>query len=562
MLYYNKWVISMSFDGILLQRLIKEFDFLKTGRITKITESGDTDFIFTIRANRKNTNLMLSFSSDFARIHLAEKAYDAPANPKSFTMLLRKHIEGYFIEDIRTYQCDRILYFSLTGYNEMQDFKRKYLICEIMGRYSNLILTEGNLIIIDALKHDGIGEYNRTILPNAKYEFPKTSKLNPLNYTEEELTKIIGEKKLSSPKDYMDTFTGVSLNLSYPIFSVDDHSHTFYTYLHIKNQPATFINFRGKPDFYYHSFTYEPTQTYSSLSELLEDFYYKADLQAKVKQKTNDLLHFIQKQIEKNQRKIEKLSIEKQTAANSSELRLYGELLLSSANLKEKKKEVTVYNYYTNEETTIPLDIKYTVLENANRYFKKYQKNKNAIAHIDEQIGYARNELDYFEILKFQAEQTNIHEALEIQEELIEAKYLFKKDIKPKKKQKPRLLTYLLDNDILISVGKNNIQNDYLTNKLSKPNEMWFHIQNGPGSHVVVHKEGELTEEEIRTAAMLAAHYSTSSISSSVAVDYTRVRNIKKIPGKRNCFVSYTHQKTIYIDPDEEYILKLKVKKS
>lgn len=552
----------MSFDGILLQRLITEFDCLKTGRIVKITESGDTDFILTVRANRKNANLMLSFSSDFARIHLAERTYDAPANPKSFTMLLRKHIEGYFIEDICTYQCDRILYFTLAGYNEMQDFKRKYLICEIMGRYSNLILTEENFIIIDALKHDGIGEYNRTILPNAKYEFPRTSKLNPLDYTEEELTRIIQERRLKSPKEYMDTFTGVSLNLSYPIFSVDDHAHTFYTYLHLKNQPAVFINFKGKPDFYYHSFTYEPMETYTSLSSMLEEFYYEADLKAKVKQKTDDLLHFIHRQIEKNKNKIEKLTLEKQTAANSSELRLYGELLLTSASLKEKKKEETVYNYYTNREITIPLDIKYTVLENSNRYFKKYQKNKNAVIHIDEQIGYARNELEYFEILKFQAEQANIHEALEIQAELIEAKYLFRKDLKPKKKQKPRLSAYVLENGIIISVGKNNIQNDYLTNRLAKPNEMWFHIQSGPGSHVVVHKENELTEEEIRTAAMLAAYYSAAAASSSVAVDYTRIKNIKKIPGKRNCFVSYTRQKTIYIDPDKEYISRLKVKKS
>ncbi len=551
----------MSFDGVFLSRLLKEFEPLKSGRISKILESGDTDFIFTIRANKQNYNLMLSFSSDFARIHLTTMPYDAPLHPKSFTMFLRKHIEGYFIEDIKTYESDRIIYFVLTGYNEMQDFKRKYLICEIMGRYSNMILTEENFKIIEALKHDGIGEYNRTILPNALYEFPKTNKMNPLTLSEKEIIDIIQTKKLSNPKDYMDTFNGVSLNLSYPIFNTDLHEKAFFTYLRIENKPCTFINFKGNLDFYYHNFNNQIIQEYSSLSELLDNFYYKADLQAKVKLKTNDLLTFVNRQLKKNQKKIEKLKSEKLQANLLDDLKLYGELLLSSSNLKEKKKEQLVLNYYTNEEIVIPLDNKYTILENSNRYFKKYQKAKNSLIYIDEQINIAKNEIEYFEMLSFQLQQANINEALEIRDELIEAKYLFKKETKAKKKQKPKLLTYILENETLICVGKNNLQNEYLTHKLAKSNDMWFHVKDGPGSHVVVFKSDELTEQEIRTAAMIASYYSTLGSSSSVAVDYTRVRNIKKIPGKRNCFVTYTHQKTIYIDPDTSFISNLKVKK-
>lgn len=551
----------MSFDGIFLSRLIKEFDILKTGRISKVIESGDTDFILTIRANRQNYNLMMSFSSDFARIHLTNKEYNAPTNPKSFTMFLRKHIEGYFIEDINIYHSDRIIYFTLQGYNEMQDFKRKYLICEVMGRYSNMVLTDESFRIIEALKHDGIGEYNRTILPNAQYEFPETNKYNPLNYSYEELTNIINEKKLSNPKDYMNTFNGVSLNLSYPIFNVDQHQKAFYDYLHIKSKPSTFINFKGKLDFYYHPFNNEVINSYNSLSELLDDFYYKADIQAKVKLKTNDLLTFINRQINKNKKKIEKLNQEKLDASRLDEYRINGELLLTAPNLKDKKKEIELFNYYTNENVVISLDNKYSILENSNRFFKKYQKSKTSLLYIDEQINIALNEIEYFEVLKFQLEQANINEALEIQDELIEGKYLFKKDNKPKKKQKPKLLTYALDNGTLISVGKNNIQNEYLTHKFAKSNEMWFHIKDGAGSHVVVHNDLELTENEIRTAANIAAHYSTMSNSSSVAVDYTKIRNIKKIPGKRNCFVTYTHQKTIYIDPDKDFINSLKVKK-
>jgi len=551
----------MSFDGIFLSRLIKEFNILKTGRISKVIESGDTDFILTIRANRQNYNLMMSFSSDFSRIHLTNIEYNAPANPKSFTMFLRKHIEGYFVEDINIYHSDRIVYFTLTGYNEMQDFKRKYLICEVMGRYSNMILADQDFKIIEAIKHDGVGEYNRTILPNAIYEFPETNKLNPLNYTCDELINIAEERRLSNPKEYMNAFNGVSLNLSYPIFNVEMHSKAFYEYLHIDNKPCTFINFKGKLDFYYHPFNNEVIDSYNTLSELLDEFYYKADIQAKVKLKTNDLLTFINRQINKNKKKIEKLHQDKEDANRLDEYRIYGELLLSAPNLKEKKKEIKVFNYYDNENIIVPLDIKYSIIENSNRYFKKYQKSKTSLLHIDEQIKIAENEIEYFDVLKYQLEAANINEAMEIQEELIEGKYIFKKDNKPRKKQKPKLLTYSLDNGTLISVGKNNIQNEYLTHKLAKGNEMWFHIKDGAGSHVVIHNEGELTEEEIRTAANLAAYYSTMSESSSVAVDYTKIRNIKKIPGKRNCFVTYTHQKTIYIDQDKDYINELKVKK-
>ena len=550
----------MSFDGVLLNKLKNEFDILKTGRISKISESGDTDFLLTIRANRKNHQLMLSFSSDFARIHLTNRSYEAPKNPRSFTMLMRKHIEGYFIEDIKTYHNDRIIYFALSGYNEMQDLSKKYLICEIMGRYSNMILTDESFKIIEALKHDGVGEYNRTILPNAIYEFPKTNKLNPFDYSKDELINIFNERRLLSPKEVMNTFNGVSLNLSYPIFNVDKHAEYLYDYIHSEIKPCTFTNFKDKLDFYYNPFTYTPIKEYDSISELLDDYYYNADLRAKVKIKTNDLDSFIKRQINKYTKKVEKLNSELLDNDKNDIYKLYGELLLSYPNLKEKAKSVIVFNYYINEDIKIELDNKYTVLENSNRYYKKYQKAKSSISHIKEQIEIAKNEIDYFTLLSYQLSDSTINEALEIQDELINNKYLFKPITNKKKNQKPKLLTYIVD-DTLISVGKNNLQNEYLTHKLAKGNELWFHIKDGAGSHVVVHDTLEPSEEVIRAAAALAAYYSSFKESSSVAVDYTRVRNIKKIPGRRACFVSYTHQKTIYIDPSEDLINSLEVKK-
>lgn len=552
----------MSFDGVLLEKLHKEIEFLKTGRISKINESGDTDFVLTIRKDRVNYQLMLSFSSDYSRIHLTNRIYDSVSNPKSLTMLLRKHIEGYFIDEIKTYECDRILIFKLSGYNELSDLNRKYLICEVMGRYSNLILTEEDYTIIDALKHDGVGEHNRTILPYAKYEFPLNNKINPMALSYDEMDKIFKEKNPKNPKELMDLFNGVSLNLAYPVFNNDFHMESFYNYLHLENKPVTFTNFKGKTDFYYYPLEGNIIKEYPSISSMLDDFYYQMDLRAKVKLKTNDLSLFVRRQITKYEKKIEWLEKELLDTSKADKFKLYGELLLSSSNMKEKKSEITLLNYYTNEYIDIPLDSKYSVLENSNRYFKKYQKLKTSVTYIKEQMDIAKGEIEYFKVLDYQLKDASINDALEIQAELINGKYLFKNNpSKPKKKEKPKLLTYILDNGTLITVGKNNIQNEYLTHKLAKPNEMWFHIKDAPGSHVVVHNTEELTEDEIRTGATIAAYYSTYQNSSSVAVDYTRIRNIKKIPGKRACFVTYTHQQTIYIDPDSDFIYSLKVKK-
>lgn len=548
------------FDGIFLNKMLEELNILKTGRINKINESGDTDFIISIRANYNNYNLLISASSSFSRCHLTEKTYDFPAIPKSFTMLLRKHISGFFIKDIYTYSSDRVLIFSLEGFDELAYKKEYFLIAEIMGRYSNIILTDNNYEIIDSLKHDGIGEYNRTILPHATYVFPESNKLNPFDYTKDDLLKLIENKKLETPKDYMNTFNGVSFSIAEPIFKNDEHALNFYNYLHKEIIPSSFLNFNNKKDFYYNSFGIEPIKTYESLSKMLDDYYYQEDLNAKIKSKTNDLSSFINKEIKKLENKLIKLNKELNNTDEAENYKLYGELLLTYPNLKEKQKYIEILNYYNNELVKIPLDIKYTILENSNRYYKKYQKSKSAISYINEQIEKCENEITYFKSLSFQISISNINDALEIKEELINNKYIFDKENKNKKKQKPKLLTYDL-NGTYISVGKNNVQNDYLTHKLSKPNELWFHVKDAPGSHVVLHKSEDITEDEIRCAALIAAFYSTLGESSSVPVDYTKIKNLKKVPKIKGSFVTMTHQKTIYIDPDKNIIDSLKVKK-
>lgn len=547
----------MSFDGIFLHKLTSELNIIKTGRITKINELSDTNFLFTIRAQRENHNLFLGFNSDTSRIHLTKKNFEHTPATKPFVLFLKKHLEGFFISDIKQYETDRILILTCEGYNEMKDRAKKYLICEIMGRYSNLILTDDDFTILDSLHHDGVGEFNRIIMPNVKYVFPETNKVNPYNLNKVEFENLIANGTLQCPKDLVNYFLGISYSFANQVFLNDDITNNFFNLLESNYQPATFLNLNNKTDFYfYHP---EPIQKFTNISSLLDDIFYERDKKEQIRKETNDLLRFVEKQIEKNTKKITKLLEEKNLALDCEEQKICGELLLSAPNLKAKEKNINVYNYYLDKEVTIKLDEKLTILENSQKYYKKYQKLKKSIAYIDEQMQIANEEIAYFSLLKNQIATANLNDVLEIYEELVKNKYLNAKN-NQKKKKKPNITTYLVG-ETLIYVGKNNLQNEYITHNLAKPQFLWFHVKDGSGSHVVIAKNSDYTEEEIRTAANLAAYFSFAKNSSSVAVDYTKIRFIKKIPGRRACFVSYTNQNTIYIDPDYQQIEELKVKK-
>lgn len=548
----------MSFDGIFLHKLSNELSILKTGRISKINELSDTNFLFTIRAQKENYNLFLGFNSDTSRVHLTNRNFEHTQSSKAFTLFLKKHLEGYFISDISQYETDRILIFTCEGYNEMKDRNLKYLICEIMGRYSNLIITDNNYTILESLHHDGVGEFNRIIMPNVKYSFPKTEKINPYKINKEELENLIKNGTLNSPKSFVNYFLGISYSFANQLFVNDDIVNNFFSLLYDKYQPSIFNNLNNKNDFYF--FHNTPLSTYSSLSDLLDEIFYERDKKEQIRKETNDLMKFVERQIDKNKKKIDKLIEEKNLAMDCEDQKLYGELLLSAPNLKEKAKSILVFNYYNNKELNIKLDEKLTILENSQKYYKKYQKLKKSISFIDEQTKIANDEIEYFNLLKNQILNANLLDVIEIYDELVKNKYLMPKNSQNKKKKKPNITTYLID-DTIIYVGKNNIQNEYITHTLAKPQNLWFHVKDGSGSHVVIAKNDDYTEKEIRTAANIAAYYSYAKDSSSVAVDYTKVRYIKKIPGKRACFVSYTNQNTIYIDPNYELIKELKVKK-
>lgn len=544
----------MALDGILFYKLKNELKKLETGKINKVQEASENEFLFTIRSHKENYKLLISLSPNYARVHLTEETYSFPLEPKSFTMLLRKYFEGAVINSFETHESDRILVISASKYNEMGDFEAKKLIVEIMGRYSNLIIVE-NDIIKESFHHLGITEL-RTVLPNIKYTYPDIKdKVNPFNLSEAEFIKLLED--LDSPKQYTQKILGLSTVAANAAFMSNNPAKALYDIIH-QDVPYLYEE-NGKKDFTYFKINDNGRQ-FDSFSHLLDFYYRNLSKEERIKAKTNNIQSFIAKQIHKNETKITKLQYELQDTKKADEYRLFGELLIANNHLKCRNSSINVLNYYNNEEVEIPLDPRYDLMGNSKLYFKKYQKLKNATMHIKEQIQNATDELEYFKILDNQVRVADLSDILEIQQELIDNHYLMPKH-KTERIKKASILTYILEDGSLVLVGKNNIQNEAVTHKLSQPNELWFHVKDAPGSHVLLKKTGDYTEYDIRTCANLAAYYSTFQGSSSVPVNYTKVKNIKKIPGKRNCFVSIKGEKTIYIDPDINLIEKLECKK-
>ena len=536
-------------DGIFFYKLANELNMLKTGKINKIQEISDEEFLFTVRRNSNNIKLLISLSPNSSRIHITKEDYSFPREPKPFTMLLRKHFEGSNIKSIEAHETDRIIDIKTSKYNELGDFEEKTLHVEIMGRYSNLVLEENNMII-DALRHIGVSDL-RTVMPNALYTYPDTqNKINPYSVSQDELRTVLSE--VSNPSELCTKILGLSKTNAIYCFDQENYIDAFYNLLN-SNIPS--LNKGTKYDVNY--INIGDSTTFNTYSELLEYYFKDVALKERVRAKTGNIEQTIKKLIKRNEEKIIKLENELEATKKADTYKLYGELLIANSYIKEKSDKIEVINYYTNETITIPLDKKLYIKENANNYFKKYRKSKNTVLYATKELENATNEIEYLRLILSQIENSEVLEdVLEIQDELIREKYIIPQK-KVSKLNKVQILTYIV-NDNIVYVGKNNMQNEKVTHELAHKENLWFHVKDAPGSHVVLQKKQDYTEEEIRTCAMLAAYYSTYRNSSSVPVEYTKVRNIKSIPGKRKCFVSIKGEKTIYIDPDKNIIDSLK----
>ncbi|RNF40774.1 Rqc2 family fibronectin-binding protein [Planococcus salinus] len=553
----------MAFDGLFTKAMTTELRQLVSGRISKVHQPNQLELLLHIRAQGKNHKLLISIHPSYSRIHLTATANTNPSEPPMFCMLLRKHIEGGVITDVIQHDMDRLIILKVKAKNEIGDDIERELYVEIMGRHSNLILVDAERsMILDSLKHlpPSVNSF-RTVLPGQPYVFPPSQEKKDPFEAPEQLTEL-------DDKEMVSTISGFSpLNareLRYRLDNTDTPKETVRNFLDdfLTDSPrGYYVEQNGKSYFSAASLTHigGSEMTFPSLGELLDRMYYAKAERDRVKQQAGDLERWLQNEISKLKLKLKKLKKEQNQAEKRDQLQLNGELIMANLHrINKGLNEIEVDNYYNGEKVKITLDPRKTPIENSQKYYSRYQKAKVAVVKTQEQIEKTEEDITYFETLMQQVQQAGLSDIEEIREELAEQGYMKAQKSKKKKKPvKPTVESYVSSTGIPISVGKNNKQNDYVTFKVASKSDTWLHTKDIPGSHVIIHSN-DPDETTIAEAATIAAYFSKARESSSVPVDYTEVRQVKKPNGSKPGFVIYFEQKTVFVTPDEDLVIQLK----
>ena len=552
----------MSFDGFFLHHMTAELRAnLEGGRIQKINQPCEQEIVLNIRSNRQSHKLLLSAHSILGRVQLTQTEFTNPKVPNTFTMILRKYLQGAVIEEIKQLENDRILEFSVSNKDEIGDHIQATLIVEIMGKHSNIILVDkSEQKIIEAIKHVGFSQNSyRTILPGSTYiRPPETHSLNPYTVSDEKLFEILSTQELS-PKNLQQVFQGLGRDTASELAShlQTDRLKNFRAFFDQATHPSltdksyAALPFANSPENQPH---------FESLSSLL-DFYYQDKAERdRVAQQANELIKRVASELEKNRKKLIKQEQELADTETAELVRQKGELLTTYLHqVPNDQPSVRLDNYYTGQELEIELDVTLTPSQNAQRYFKKYQKLKEAVKHLTNLIEETKATIVYLESVDTMLGQASLAEIDEIREELIETGYLKRRHReKIHKRQKPE--RYLAtDGKTIILVGKNNLQNDELTFKMAKKGELWFHAKDIPGSHVVITDNLDPSDEVKTDAAELAAYFSKARYSNLVQVDMIEAKKLHKPTGGKPGFVTYRGQKTLRVTPTEEKIKTMKI---
>jgi len=573
--------MAMAFDGLMLKASIDEIrSEISTGRVTKIYQLSKYEILIIVRQQRQNKKLLFSVHPSYARTQLTKLDYTYPDSPPMFCMFLRKHLEGAIVEAIEQVNDDRIIKFTLASKSEFGGETKKYVYVEIMGKHSNFTVVNEDGKILDCIKHlSPIMNSHRTLQPGAEYVLPPAhDKQLPYDISALQFSTVIGEGLDVQPSKLTKQFAGMSKLIAKEVVfrSESGEKRNLYGAFaevmdQIENHPTPCITVcEGREDFHIIELSHltGDVKAFSTIGLMLDAFYFGKEAKDRVRDQFANVLRFVDGQYDKNVKKREKLARDLDRTERAEEYRIKGELILANIHqIKKGDKLVRVPNFYAEDlaEMDIALDVRVGASENSQKYFKRYNKAKVAVEHIQAQMVKTEQEIAYFESLKTHLETADIKDVHEIKEELQAGGYLKKQVAKGKKKiglPKPEVyvapLASRTSDGVKILVGKNNLQNDYITHKLAKRLEWWFHAKDMPGSHVVVRSsEDELSEATIRCAANLAAYFSKGRNSSSVAIDYTQIKNIKKVPNSHLGFVTYVGQKTIYIDPDESEVMGL-----
>jgi predicted ribosome quality control (RQC) complex YloA/Tae2 family protein len=592
-------VFNLPFDGIVAKSIVDELsEKLAGGRIEKVFQPEADEIVLLVRAWNKNHKLVLSASANYPRIHLTEAVKENPAAPPVFCMLLRKHLSGGKLLSFEFNDYERIIGVVIESANELGDISQKKLVIEIMGRYSNIILLNSEGKILDAIKHiDADISSVREVMPARPYVLPPAqNKLSPASLDTSSLLESAAASTQTVDKFLLENIKGFSPLLCREVcHNAAIENRTGVAALEadglasLRTALDAMLEQIKKSD-YDPCVIYEDEQhsrpvdfhclgirqygnvlRLSSISEVLDAFYSSRDNAERLKQKKSDLYKVLNNSIDRCSKK---LAIQQETlrdVADREKLKLYGELITANIYaIPHNVKSVSLMNYYseTGEYIDVPLDPNLLPQENAQRYFKKYSKAKSTFAYTSRQLEDSRKELEYLEsVLQLLDNCTALREMDEVRQELSGQGYMTlrrKLTGKGKSPRKPAVLSESLrfksSDGFDIHVGKNNLQNDYLTLKLAQSSDVWLHTKNIPGSHVIIRRNGrEIPDRTIEEAAILAAWHSKARMSGNVSVDYTQVKNVSKPSGAKPGMVIYVNYKTAVVAPDKSLVEKLQV---
>lgn len=583
----------MALDGAMLHLIKKEISEGVLGaKVDKIYQPTRETLIFAMRGKNQNRKLLLSASANSARIHFTDFTVENPAQPPMLCMLLRKRLCGARLSAIEQAGLERVLLLKFDAHNELGDEIVLTLAVEIMGRHSNIILIDERGLVIDAVKRiDGEVSSLRMILPGLKYELPPAQDKWDLleSDTAEMVEKIKPCKGNKLDKSLMSVIQGISPIVAREIayrtagftdIAIDGLTEAQFDKLgyHLDKLKATLegkgepnlISVNGKPiDF---TFIYPQqygasavSSEYESYSSLLDNYYFKRDLNDRMKSKSQDLLKLLANASARIAKKLNIQQEELKKCADREQYRINGDLINANLHLLQKGDMLAeVVNYFSEDCSMIKikLDPMLSPAQNAQKYYKEYRKAQGAEQHLTELIAQGQAELLYIDsVLDALSRAQTERELAEIRQELTEQGFLKRSGKGNSAKQPPKLppLKFVSDDGFTILVGRNNQQNDRLTLKDSRNYDIWLHTLNSPGSHTVIVCEGKQPPDRtIEQAAQIAAYHSSAKQSGLVAVDYTLIKYVNKPRGAKPGMVIYTHQSTLYVHPDEELAVRLK----
>lgn len=582
----------MALDGAFLYAVKQELDFLIGGRIDKIYQPSREEIILSIRTSQGGFKLLISASASSARVHITRSPADNPMIPPMFCMLLRKHLGGGKLKAIRQDGLERILAFDFECTNELGDKVIVTLACEIMGKYSNLIVINQEGKIIDSIKRvdDGMSR-ERMVLPGMIYELPpRDDRISFKDSDEEQIRKAVSELKSAElSKALIGKFEGISpvlarewayyvgqgKELSGNALTDDEKDRLVQAVMSAKNAlldgRCCYTSVSNKEgllkDFSFIRLEQYgglmDTKEFPSACELLDYFYAQRDNAARLKQRANDLFKLLMNTSERISKRIANQKTELAECAKRDEMKLMGDLI--SANIYRISKgdrKAVVENFYDENcpQVEIKLDARLTPSQNAQKYYSEYRKSLTAEKKLTEQIKLGEEELEYIEsVFDSLTRARTENEVNELRMELSQQGYIRAVRLKGKPPKSSPPAEYISSDGYKILVGKNNRQNDKLTLKTAAKTDLWLHTHNIPGSHTIIETGGDMPPEStIEEAAIIAAVNSKAGNSAQVPVDYCLVKFVKKPVGARPGMVIFSNYKTLYVTPEKELAERLR----